>query len=70
MPMVRMKEEQAEAIAHVVVRTVKTHKCRADPLIGLIPVMGDAIATLLGAAFPILLYYSLFRSRVAKVELP
>lgn len=54
MPLVRTKEQQAEAIAHVlddVVRVPATHmRIGADPLIGLIPVVGDAIATFLGAA--------------------
>jgi hypothetical protein len=54
MAMVRMKEEQAEAIAHIlddIVRLPGTHvRMGADPLLGLIPIVGDAVAALFGAA--------------------
>jgi len=53
MALVRTKEEQAEAIAHVLDDVLRVPATRmrigADPLIGLIPVVGDAIATCLGA---------------------
>jgi hypothetical protein len=52
--MVRTKEEQAEAIAHFlddIVRLPGTHvRMGADPLLGLIPVVGDAVAAVFGAA--------------------
>lgn len=54
MALVRTKEEQAEAIAHLLDDVVRVPATRmrigADPLIGLIPVVGDMIATFLGAA--------------------
>src|SRR5574341_1676421 len=54
MAMVRTKEEQAEAIAHVLDDVVRVPGTRirigADPVLGLIPVVGDAIATFLGVA--------------------
>lgn len=54
MPPVRTKEEQAEAIAHVLDDVVRVPRTRirigADPVLGLIPVVGDAIATFLGVA--------------------
>jgi hypothetical protein len=52
MDMVRTKEQQAEAIAHVLDDIISVPGLRirmgADPLLGLIPVVGDALATLLG----------------------
>jgi hypothetical protein len=52
--MVRTKEHQAEAVAHVLDDVVRVPGTRmrigADPLLGLIPVVGDVIATLLGVA--------------------
>jgi hypothetical protein len=57
MALVRTKEEQAEALAHVLDDMLRVPGTRMrmgiDPLIGLIPVIGDAIATILAA--PILL---------------
>ncbi|MDF0643166.1 MAG: DUF4112 domain-containing protein [Nitrospira sp.] len=54
MAVARAKERQAEAIAHVLDDFIRLPFPRirigADPLIGLIPIVGDAIATLLGAA--------------------
>jgi len=54
MLMIRTKEQQAEAIAHVLDDIMNLPGMRirmgADPLLGLIPVIGDALATLLGAA--------------------
>src|SRR5574341_2218395 len=54
MAMVRTKEEQAEAIAHVLDDVVRVPGTRirigADPVLGLIPVGGDAIATFQGVA--------------------
>ena len=54
MLMIRTKEQQAEAIAHVLddILTLPGMHIRmgADPLLGLIPIIGDALATLLGAA--------------------
>ena len=54
MPMIRTKEQQAEAIAHVLddIMSLPGMRIRmgADPLLGLIPIVGDALATLLGAA--------------------
>jgi hypothetical protein len=51
---VRAKEKQAEAIAHIlddIVRLPGTHaRMGADPLLGLIPFVGDAVAALFGAA--------------------
>jgi hypothetical protein len=51
--MVRSKEQQAEAIAHVLddIMILPGVRIRmgADPILGLIPVIGDAVATLLGA---------------------
>ncbi|BFU94129.1 MAG: hypothetical protein NTNFB02_08510 [Nitrospira sp.] len=53
MAVTRTKEQQAEAIAHVLDDFIRLPVARirigADPLIGLIPIVGDAIATLLGA---------------------
>jgi hypothetical protein len=53
MAKVRTKEQQAEAIAHVLddfIRLPGTGiRLGADPALGLIPVVGDAVATLLGA---------------------
>jgi len=52
MGMVRTKEQQAEAIAHVLDDIISLPGMRirmgADPLLGLIPLFGDALATLLG----------------------
>jgi hypothetical protein len=52
--MVRTKEEQAEGIAHVLDDVVRVPGTRirigADPVLGLIPVAGDAMATFLGVA--------------------
>ncbi len=54
MAVVRTKEQQAEKIAHVlddILRLPGTSmRIGADPLLGLIPIVGDAIATILGAA--------------------
>lgn len=54
MAAVRTKEQQAEAIAHLLddfVRLPGTSvRMGADPLLGLIPVVGDAVTTLLGSA--------------------
>jgi hypothetical protein len=51
---VRAKEKQAETIAHIlddIVRLPGTHvRMGADPLLGLIPFVGDAVAALFGAA--------------------
>lgn len=53
MLMIRTKEQQAEAIAHVLddIMSLPGMRIRmgADPLLGLIPIIGDALATLLGA---------------------
>lgn len=53
MTMVRTKEQQAQAIAHVLddIMSLPGMRIRmgADPFLGLIPVVGDALATLLGA---------------------
>jgi hypothetical protein len=55
---VREKEERAQAIAHLlddVLRVPGTHvRIGADPLLGLIPMIGDTIATVLGATILIL----------------
>lgn len=52
--MVRTKEERAEAIAHLLDDMLRVPGTRmrmgVDPLLGLVPVIGDAIATLLGMA--------------------
>lgn len=54
MTLVRTKERQAEEIAHVldnIFRVPRTNmRIGADPLLGLLPVVGDMIATFLGAA--------------------
>lgn len=54
MAMVRTKEQTAEAIAHVLDDILRLPGTRmrvgVDPLLGLLPIIGDAIATLLGAA--------------------
>ena len=51
---VRTKEQQAEAIAHALddIITLPGSRFRmgVDPLLGLVPVIGDALATLLGGA--------------------
>lgn len=56
MLMIRIKEQQAEAIAHVLddIMSLPGMRIRmgADSLLGLIPIIGDALATLLGAAVP------------------
>jgi hypothetical protein len=53
MSVTRTKEQQAEAIAHVLDDMVRLPGRRlrigVDPLIGLIPIVGDTLATLLGA---------------------
>src|SRR5262245_27052901 len=53
MDVVRLKEEHAEAIAHVLDDIVRLPGTRvrmgADPLLGLIPFVGDAVAALFGA---------------------
>jgi hypothetical protein len=52
MEMVRTKEARAEAIAHLLDDVLRVPGTRlrmgVDPLLGLVPVIGDAIATLLG----------------------
>lgn len=54
MAMVRTKEQQAEKIAHLLDDILHmpgtSMRIGADPLLGLIPVVGDAIATILGSA--------------------
>ncbi len=51
---VRTKEEQAEALAHVLDDMITLPGSRfrmgVDPLLGLVPVIGDALAILLGGA--------------------
>jgi len=51
---VRTKEQQAEVIAHMLDDMIRlpgtSIRMGADPLLGLIPVVGDAVATLLGSA--------------------
>jgi hypothetical protein len=51
---VRTKEEQAEAIAHLLDDMITLpgggFRMGVDPLLGLVPVIGDALATLLGGA--------------------
>lgn len=53
MAVVRTKEQQAEAIAHLlddIVNLPAFHvRIGADPFIGLVPIIGDALATLLGS---------------------
>jgi hypothetical protein len=53
MALVRTKEQQAEALAHVLDDMLRLPGTRmrmgVDPLFGLIPVVGDALVTLLGA---------------------
>lgn len=53
MTMVRTKEQQAEAVAHVLDDIIHVPgtgiRLGADPMLGLIPVVGDAVAALLGA---------------------
>lgn len=52
MTMVRTKEQQAEAVAHVLDDIIHLPgtgiRLGADPMLGMIPVVGDAVATLLG----------------------
>lgn len=54
MVMVRSKEQDAEAIAHVLDDMVRLPGTRMrmgmDPLVGLLPVIGDPVAALLGAS--------------------
>ncbi len=54
MEMVRTKEAHAEAIAHMLDDVLRVPGTRmrmgVDPLLGLVPIIGDAIATLLGMA--------------------
>lgn len=54
MALVRAKEQQAEKIAHVLDDALHVPgtnlRIGADPLVGLMPVVGDAIATAWGAA--------------------
>ena len=54
MALVREKEQFAETIAHVLDDMLRIPRTRmrmgADPLLGLIPLIGDAIATLLGTS--------------------
>jgi hypothetical protein len=54
MALVREKEQSAETIAHVLDDMLRIPGTRmrigADPLLGLIPLIGDAIATLLGTS--------------------
>ena len=51
---VRTKEQQAEAIAHALDDMITLpgggFRMGVDPLLGLVPVIGDALATLLGGA--------------------
>jgi hypothetical protein len=53
MSVTRTKEQLAEAIAHVLDDILRLPGIRTrigiDPLIGLVPIVGDALATLLGA---------------------
>ncbi len=52
MATVRAKEQQAEAVAHILDDIIHLPgtgmRMGADPLLGLIPVVGDAVAALLG----------------------
>lgn len=54
MAMVRAKEQQAERLAHMLDDMVHLPGTRmrigADPVLGLIPIFGDAVATIGGAA--------------------
>jgi len=54
MEMVRRKEERAEAVAHLLDDVLRVPGTRmrmgVDPLLGLVPLIGDAVATLLGMA--------------------
>lgn len=51
---VRTKEEEAEALAHVlddmIILPGSHFRMGVDPLLGLVPVIGDTLATLLGGA--------------------
>lgn len=53
MDLVRSKEESVEALAHVLDDVIRLPGTRmrfgVDPLLGLLPVVGDALAALLGA---------------------
>lgn len=53
MAMVRTKEQQAEAVAHLlddVMNLPGLHvRIGVDPIIGLVPIIGDALATVLGS---------------------
>lgn len=54
MALVRTKEQSAEAIAHLLDDILRIPGTRmrlgVDPLVGLLPIVGDAIATLLGTS--------------------
>lgn len=54
MALVRTKEQSAEAIAHILDDILRLPGTRmrlgVDPLVGLLPIVGDAIATLLGTS--------------------
>jgi len=58
MALVREKEQFAETIAHMLDDMLRIPGTRmrmgADPLLGLIPLLGDAIATLLGTSILVL----------------
>lgn len=53
MPLVRTKEQQAEVLAHWLDDVVRLPGTRlrlgVDPLLGLVPLIGDVLATLLGS---------------------
>lgn len=58
MEMVRTKEARAEVIAHMLDDILRVPGTRMrmgiDPLLGLLPIVGDAIATLVGAVILVL----------------